>query len=67
MISKIYFFQIYGWHPKPYKNSTDLPEHAPASLRKYVQVFFVRFFNWILELYLFVFDLTVNRFTKLIH
>ena len=30
--------QIYGWLPKPYTNSSDLPENAPAALRKQIQV-----------------------------
>jgi sodium/potassium-transporting ATPase subunit beta len=29
--------RIYGWKPEPYHNSSDLPEHAPAQLKKYVQ------------------------------
>jgi len=29
--------RIYGWNPEPYKNSSDLPDHAPAQLKKYVQ------------------------------
>ncbi len=35
---KFWKLQIYGWHPEPYKNSSDLPDHAPAQLKKYVQV-----------------------------
>lgn len=37
ILLSIFLFQIYGWEPKPYKNSSELPEDSPQQLKDFVK------------------------------